>query len=115
MFSSRVLPVNNIKSLLSFHLTVSTGTGKSVLLRAIINALRVTLGPGLAVTAATGIAACNIGGCTLHSFAGCGLAKEPKEDLLVKINADGARRWKQTEALVIDESMYFINKFHVNK
>ena len=45
------------------------GTGKSVLLRAIIQALGGP-SPTVAVTASTGIAAVNIGGQTLHSFAG---------------------------------------------
>ncbi|KAI7904028.1 uncharacterized protein BX663DRAFT_353207 [Cokeromyces recurvatus] len=55
--------VNEHKSL---FFTGSAGTGKSVLLRAIIDKLRTIYGSGLAVTASTGIAACNINGCTLH-------------------------------------------------
>lgn len=31
------------------------------------------------------VAACNIGGVTLHSFAGVGLAKAPKEELVSNI------------------------------
>lgn len=50
----------------SLFFTGSAGTGKSVLLRAIIDKLRTKYGNGLAVTASTGIAACNINGCTLH-------------------------------------------------
>jgi hypothetical protein len=50
----------------SLFFTGSAGTGKSVLLRAIIDKLRTKYGSGLAVTASTGIAACNINGCTLH-------------------------------------------------
>lgn len=42
------------------------GTGKSVLMRAMISALKNRFGEGVAVTASTGIAACNISGCTLH-------------------------------------------------
>ena len=33
----------------------------------------------------SGIAACNIGGVTIHSFAGIGLGREPPEKLAEKI------------------------------
>lgn len=59
----------------------------------------------MAVTASTGLAACNIGGVTLHSFSGIGLGKEPAEDLVKKIrrNAKAKQRWMRTKVLVIDE------------
>lgn len=50
----------------SLFFTGSAGTGKSVLLRAIIEKLKSVHGSRVAVTASTGIAACNINGCTLH-------------------------------------------------
>ncbi|KAI8972771.1 hypothetical protein BDB01DRAFT_809263 [Pilobolus umbonatus] len=52
----------------SLFFTGSAGTGKSVLLRAIIDELRTKFGAQLAVTASTGIAACNINGSTLHRY-----------------------------------------------
>jgi ATP-dependent DNA helicase PIF1 len=57
------------------------------------------------VTASTGLAACNIGGVTLHSFAGIGLGKEPVEDLVKKIrrNAKAKQRWLRTKVLIMDE------------
>ncbi|KAG9075646.1 hypothetical protein FS749_012667, partial [Ceratobasidium sp. UAMH 11750] len=60
----------------SIFFTGSAGTGKSVLLRAIIKDLG---GPSesVAVTGSTGIAAINIGGQTLHSWAGVGLGNKP--------------------------------------
>lgn len=84
------------------------GTGKSVLLREIIAALRrkyVREPDRVAVTASTGLAACNIGGVTLHSFAGIGLGKEPAEDLVKKIrrNAKAKQRWMRTKVLIMDE------------
>ncbi|KAA8567812.1 hypothetical protein EYC84_008267 [Monilinia fructicola] len=63
----------------SVFFTGSAGTGKSVLMRSIIAALKkkyVRESDRVAVTASTGLAACNIGGVTLHSFGGIGLGKE---------------------------------------
>ncbi|KAJ3160664.1 hypothetical protein HDU86_000423 [Geranomyces michiganensis] len=60
----------------SLFFTGSAGTGKSVLLRELIKRLQGKYSRDeIGVTASTGIAACNIGGTTLHSFSGCGLAK----------------------------------------
>jgi len=85
-----------------------TGTGKSVLLREIISALRrkyLREPDRVAVTASTGLAACNIGGVTIHSFSGIGLGKEPAEDLVKKIrrNAKAKQRWLRTKVLIMDE------------
>jgi ATP-dependent DNA helicase PIF1 len=81
-------------------------------------------GKNVAVTASTGIAGVNIGGGTLHSFAGTrlppslvfcidydahqgiGLGKEPAEVLAKKIekNKNHANRWRGITTLIIDES-----------
>ncbi|KDN35967.1 hypothetical protein RSAG8_11178, partial [Rhizoctonia solani AG-8 WAC10335] len=87
--------------------TGSAGTGKSVLLREVIRRLRETVGDParLQVTASTGIAALNIGGITLHSFAGIGLGELPVQDLLARIRGVKStyNRWLKTQVLVIDE------------
>lgn len=57
----------------SVFFTGPAGTGKSVLMRAIIKDLKEKFARDperVAVTASTGLAACNIGGMTLHSFSG---------------------------------------------
>ena len=57
----------------SVFFTGPAGTGKSVLMRAIIAELQKKHAKDperVAVTASTGLAACNIGGTTLHSFSG---------------------------------------------
>lgn len=61
--------LHKVHSLRLIYILFFVGTGKSVLLRAIIDALG---GPShsIAVTASTGAAAANIGGGTLHAFAG---------------------------------------------
>jgi ATP-dependent DNA helicase PIF1 len=61
----------------------------------------------VAVTASTGLAACNVGGITLHSFAAFGLGKEAVQDLAKKIkrNKKGFDRWRRVKVLIIDESI----------
>jgi len=92
----------------SLFYTGSAGTGKSVLLREIIKTLRSkhSRSPdAVAVTASTGIAACNIGGVTIHSFAGIGLGQDSAEALTTKIkkNKKASGRWLRTQVLIIDE------------
>ncbi|KAK8861367.1 hypothetical protein IAR55_002186 [Kwoniella newhampshirensis] len=129
----------------SFFFTGSAGTGKSVLLRAIIKAFKErereedenvethwrdylnddglgARGRGsresrdrekptavkrwkLGVTASTGMAGVNIGGSTVHSWAGVGLGDLPAQKLYEKIlrNKITATRWRTTGALIIDE------------
>ena len=55
-----------------------------------------------------GIAACNIGGVTLHSFAGIGLGLESAEHLADKIkkNKKASARWLRTRVLIIDEGTF---------
>ncbi|KAG7188576.1 hypothetical protein KM043_008207 [Ampulex compressa] len=81
--------------------TGSAGTGKSFLLKRIIAALPpdVTM-----ATASTGVAACQIGGITLHQFAGIGLGTGTLERCysLASRNAV-ASVWRKTKHLVIDE------------
>ncbi|KAL2313437.1 ATP-dependent DNA helicase pfh1 [Schizosaccharomyces pombe] len=92
----------------SIFFTGSAGTGKSVLLRKIIEVLKSKYrkqSDRVAVTASTGLAACNIGGVTLHSFAGVGLARESVDHLVSKIkkNKKCVNRWLRTRVLIIDE------------
>lgn len=92
----------------SVFFTGAAGTGKSVLLREIISTLRKKFlrePDRVAVTASTGLAACNIGGVTLHSFAGIGLGKEDVPELVKKIkrNQKAKHRWMRTKVLVVDE------------
>lgn len=92
----------------SVFFTGPAGTGKSVLMRAIIQELRKKYKRDpecLGVTASTGLAACNIGGMTLHSFSGIGLGKEDVQTLVRKIrrNPKAKQRWQKVKTLVIDE------------
>ncbi|KAI1869650.1 uncharacterized protein JN550_005631 [Neoarthrinium moseri] len=92
----------------SVFFTGPAGTGKSVLMRAIIEALKKKWARDperVSITASTGLAACNIGGMTLHSFAGIGLGKEEVPDLVRKIrrNPKAKNRWLRTKVLIVDE------------
>ena len=84
------------------------GTGKSVLLREIIKTLRDKLHRKIAITASTGIASVNIGGTTLHSWAGIGLGQEDAKKLAGKIIGNQKlekvrERWREVRALILDE------------
>ena len=59
----------------------------------------------VAVTAPTGIAACNIGGTTLHSFAGLGIKVVSKQQAAADVERRpaSAKRWKDCAVLIIDE------------
>uniref|UniRef100_A0A182SAM2 ATP-dependent DNA helicase PIF1 n=1 Tax=Anopheles maculatus TaxID=74869 RepID=A0A182SAM2_9DIPT len=81
--------------------TGSAGTGKSFLLRKII----ATLPPdGTIATASTGVAACLIGGTTLHSFAGIGTGEATLQNCYEKASRPNtAQAWRKCKRLIIDE------------
>uniref|UniRef100_A0A182J2D1 ATP-dependent DNA helicase PIF1 n=1 Tax=Anopheles atroparvus TaxID=41427 RepID=A0A182J2D1_ANOAO len=85
----------------SVFFTGSAGTGKSFLLRKII----ATLPPdGTVATASTGVAACLIGGTTLHSFAGIGSGEATLQNCYEKASrANTAQIWRKCKRLIIDE------------
>lgn len=92
----------------SVFFTGSAGTGKSVLMRAIIAQLRHKYRQEpdrVAITASTGLASCILEGQTLHSWAGIGLGKEPAPELVKKVkrNMKSRQRWQRTKVLIIDE------------
>lgn len=81
-----------VKSGKNIFFTGAAGTGKSVVLREIIKwckekwpETRRQDDIPVAITASTGIAGVNIGGCTLHSWAGIGLGEFPAYILLKDI------------------------------
>ena len=88
----------------NLFITGSAGTGKSHLL----NYLKQNYSHlGLEITASTGIAATNIGGKTIYSFAGIGLANMPIEriidNILSKKFSPLRRKIRNISALAIDE------------
>lgn len=90
----------------SFFLTGQGGTGKSFVLIQIIQHGRIKFGNDeVAVAATTGIAADNISGQTVQSWAGIGLGKGTRYQLLDKVLAteQSVTRWKKCQLLIVDE------------
>jgi ATP-dependent DNA helicase PIF1 len=81
---------------------------RSLLLRPLVRGLTASSFTSLCL--GSGIAACNIGGVTVHSFAGIGLGIESVEELVQKIrrNKKASARWLRTKVLIIDESLSFV-------
>eukprot|EP00794_Sanderia_malayensis_P007930 gene7930-8785_t len=81
--------------------TGSAGTGKSYLLKRILGAL-----PPMATvaSASTGVAACHIGGITLHSFAGIGSGSADLQMCYQLASRPSVKQqWKKCQHLIIDE------------
>lgn len=103
----------NINKFYSCVFLGSAGTGKSFLLRYIVN----TLPPDVTiVTASTGSSACLIGGVTLHSFAGIGSGECTIErGIEMASKMPFAQVWRKCKTLIIDEiSMVDGEYFEVN-
>ena len=93
----------------SIALIGSAGSGKSFTISSIVDEATF-LGKHVEVTASTGVAATNIGGNTLHQWAGCGLARDSVETLVGNIKKfrfmplSTYKRIRATEILIIDEA-----------
>ena len=104
--SQRTIAEQILNTTNNVFLTGSAGTGKSYLLKYLIHKFQETYDEGcVAVTAPTGVAAVNIGGQTIHSFAGIGLGTGSHESIInkVKKSTKHIKRWKNTKILIIDE------------
>ncbi|RLW06011.1 hypothetical protein DV515_00004851 [Chloebia gouldiae] len=98
-----------VRSGKSIFFTGSAGTGKSFLLKRIVGSLP----PNVTYpTASTGVAACHIGGTTLHTFAGIGSGKAPLEQCIQLAERPGVRQhWLACQHLIIDEISMVDGKF----
>ena len=106
MDSDQERAVDLARSGKSFFLTGAGGTGKSYVIRSIVDALH-REGKDVALTAMTGCAALLLGkgAKTLHSWAGIGLGKESVQTLIVKLRKSfrAKKNWLSVDALIIDE------------
>lgn len=94
------------------HVCGAAGTGKSLLIKYVVKALR-AVGKQVAVTALTGVAANNLNvssedfsmnATTLHCWMGAGLCNRSLADDVRKIRSNPAEgRWKNTDVLILDE------------
>lgn len=89
----------------SIFLTGEAGTGKSTVLRQMKRALFKLYPKQVYVTGSTGVAACNIGGMTIHKFSGIGCARGDVQAVVGKAmhSKTAEKYWRKAKVLIIDE------------
>jgi ATP-dependent exoDNAse (exonuclease V) alpha subunit len=94
--------INAIRARNNVCVTGAAGTGKSFVLEMVK-----THFPYVHITASTGVSAVNVGGVTIHSWAGIGNASLPVEEIVRFINSGPGtkirRQLKKAKLLAIDE------------
>lgn len=96
--------IKHMQSGRNVFLTGEPGAGKTYTLNEFISWAE-SKGKNIAITASTGIAASHIGGTTIHSWSGIGIATELTKAMLDKLarNKKFIDRYSETDILVIDE------------
>ena len=85
-------------------LTGEPGAGKTYTLNQFIEQAQ-ELGKRIAITASTGIAASHLGGTTIHSWSGLGIADSIRDDELDRMSwkPQIMERYNRCDILIIDE------------
>jgi ATP-dependent DNA helicase PIF1 len=120
----KIAATSAIENRNNIFITGSAGTGKTFLLKYVIQELvrkyeRELEGSGtsaVAVVAPTGISAINVGGQTIHSFAGIGLGAGDPNIIISKVlkNKASVERWQKCQVLIMDEvSMVDVGLFEL--
>lgn len=88
----------------NIFLTGQAGTGKSFLLKRVVNSLE-GRGKIVGITSTTGVSALLVGGVTIHRWSGIQLGELDAPQLLERARKNGyaMKNWKQTSVLIIDE------------
>lgn len=95
-----------VRKNLNVFYTGCAGTGKSVILKSLIERLSSLYGKdAIGITASTGLAAATIGGTTLHKWSGIGIGNGTAEQLVKRIQKQYGLLavWKNTKVLIVDE------------
>ncbi|GAM18328.1 hypothetical protein SAMD00019534_015030 [Acytostelium subglobosum LB1] len=90
-----------VKQKKNVFITGPGGSGKSYLIHTMVEDL-ISRGVNTFITATTGIAALNIQGTTIHSFAGIRFSNAPFEELLSSAYSR-KKNWKEAQVLIVDE------------
>ena len=86
----------------SVFLTGPAGSGKTYVLNEFIRQAR-REGKSVAVTASTGLAATHLGGITIHSWAGIGIADVVHKKQLADMSKSRRDQIEKADILIIDE------------
>jgi len=86
----------------SVFLTGAAGAGKTYVLNKFIKEARAN-GKSVAVTASTGIAATHLGGNTIHSWSGMGIADEISDRAISDMSKSRKDQIEKADILIIDE------------
>jgi len=102
------LVVESVLSGYSTFFSGPAGSGKSHVLNDILRLNDqgdVTSKRRIIVTATTGIAACNVGGVTIHSWSGIGFGENSQSAMAARVmgNRFAKKRWNECDVLIIDE------------